>query len=292
MAARTWGQHATPTSFGAQLAAWGWPLLDALKALPALRRDCLWVSLSGAAGTASELGPDPAALRADLAKRLALQDPGRSWHSDRSAILSIAGWMSRVTMALGKIGEDSTLAVQTGIDEMTLGETGASSTMPQKQNPVGPSAMVALAHHSQGLFATLQGAALHRQQRDGAALFTEWLSLPQLGMGTASALGQARILIDVLAPRADTMAQTLATSGGFILAERLSFELAKSMRRPDAQDEVKRLAALARNSGQSLAQVTQEAHPSLPADLFDPTTALGAAPQEAARFAEAAQAFR
>jgi len=292
MAARTWGQHATPTSFGAQLAAWGWPLLDALKALPALRRDCLWVSLSGAAGTASELGPDPAALRADLAKRLALQDPGRSWHSDRSPILGIAGWMSRVTMALGKVGEDSITAAQSGIGEMSLGATGSSSTMPQKQNPVGPSAMVALAHHVQGLHSTLQGALIHRQQRDGAAWFTEWLTLPQLVMGTAAALGQARMLVDDLAPVPEAMTQTLNASGGFVLAERISFALTQTLRRPEAQAEVKRLATLARDTGRSLTDVTQEAHPDLPKEVFDVSAALGTAPDEARNFAKASQAFR
>ncbi|HSG56947.1 MAG TPA: lyase family protein, partial [Paracoccaceae bacterium] len=49
MAARTYGQHATPTSFGATLAHWGAPLLDLLAELPALLHSCLWVSLSGAA---------------------------------------------------------------------------------------------------------------------------------------------------------------------------------------------------------------------------------------------------
>jgi 3-carboxy-cis,cis-muconate cycloisomerase len=58
-AARTYGQVATPSSFGALVAGWGAPLLRLHDRLEALRPRVLCVSLSGAAGTASMLGPDP-----------------------------------------------------------------------------------------------------------------------------------------------------------------------------------------------------------------------------------------
>jgi len=56
MPARTYGQHATPISWGGVLTSWGMPLLDALSELEKLRAASLWVSLSGAAGTSSMLG--------------------------------------------------------------------------------------------------------------------------------------------------------------------------------------------------------------------------------------------
>ena len=145
MVARTYGQHATPTSFGAVVAEWGMPLVKLIGELPALRQSCLLVSLSGAAGTAAALGPEAAKTRAELARALGLSDPGRSWHTDRTAILRLADWMVRVTLALGKLGEDLTELTQTGISEVSLGGVGASSTMPQKQNPVAPSSLMALA---------------------------------------------------------------------------------------------------------------------------------------------------
>ena len=45
MAARTYGQHATPTSFGAVVAGWGFPLLGWQGDLPALRAATLNVSI-------------------------------------------------------------------------------------------------------------------------------------------------------------------------------------------------------------------------------------------------------
>ena len=124
MPARTYGQHATPTSFGAVVASWGQPVLDLLNEMETLRASCLFVSLSGAAGTSSALGATAPQQRADLATALGLGDPERSWHTDRTPVLRIADWMTRVTLALAKLGEDTTELVQTGIAELELGGAG------------------------------------------------------------------------------------------------------------------------------------------------------------------------
>ncbi|HCT32839.1 MAG TPA: 3-carboxy-cis,cis-muconate cycloisomerase, partial [Sulfitobacter sp.] len=180
MPARTYGQHATPTSWGAVLAEWGMPLCDALDQLEALREGALFVSLSGAAGTGSALGPKAAETRAQLAQALGLQDPGRSWHVDRGPVLRIADWQGRVMAALAHIAQSTLALTMTETAELALGAAGASSTMPQKQNPVGPSAIVALGHQFTGQRATLQAAAAHQHQRDGGAWFAEWMAVPQL----------------------------------------------------------------------------------------------------------------
>ncbi|MGB1208491.1 MAG: lyase family protein, partial [Paracoccaceae bacterium] len=296
MAARTYGQDATPTSFGAQCAGWGWPLLAVRADLAELRATGLWVSLSGAAGTASQLGPDPMALRADLAQALGLHDPGRSWHTDRTPVLRLADAMGRALAALGKLGEDLTLAVQSGIAEVALGQGGASSTMPQKQNPVGPSVLVALAAQGAGQVGTLHAAGLHRQARDGAAWFTEWLVLPQLCLGLAAALHRAETLTQSLAPQPAAMAAHLDAARGLTQAEALTFVLCQQMPRPEAHARVKALCAEVIAGGGTLAQVAQTQCPDLPEALLHdacaPQKTLGTAPQEAHAFAAAVQTTR
>ena len=93
MAARTYGQAAVPTTFGAVCAGWGAPLLTALSHLPALRQDVLRVSVAGAAGTLSVMGEDGPAVRAGVAERLGLADPGRAAaygaHSDSAGHRSV-----------------------------------------------------------------------------------------------------------------------------------------------------------------------------------------------------------
>lgn len=292
MPARTYGQHATPTSFGAVAAAWGAPLIGLIEEIPVLRDQCLVVSLSGAAGTSAALGPKAAETRAALAQALGLANPERTWHTDRAPILRLADWMLRSALALGKMGEDATELVQSGIGEIRLGGAGASSTMPQKQNPVGPSVLVALARHGAALMAALHGAAVGRHQRDGAAWFTEWLTLPQIVLGAATAARTARALAEGLAPRPAAMSAALGGSGGLILAEALSFALAGQMPRPKAQAEVKRLCREAQDTGEPLSGLVARDHPALDATaLFDPARQMGEAPAEARRFAARSRAL-
>jgi 3-carboxy-cis,cis-muconate cycloisomerase len=190
MAARTYAQAATPTSFGAVAAAWGRPLLARRTALAELQDRLLMVSLSGAAGTLSAMGPAGPAIRAALAEALGLADPGAGWHAERDRIAGFSAWMTATAGALGKIGEDLILMTQTGLQEVRLGQGGGSSTMPQKSNPVRPSLLVAVARQMTALDAAMQGALLHRQQRDGAAWITEWMTLPQMCLGLARALSR------------------------------------------------------------------------------------------------------
>ncbi len=288
MAARTWGQHATLTSFGAQVAEWGNPLLSLHEELPELRNSCLMVSLSGAAGTSSAL-PDPVKTRTALAKALNLQDPGRSWHTDRTPILRIGDWLNRLTQALAKIGDDLIAAAQSGIEEITLSQSGSSSTMPQKQNPVGPSALVALAHQSAGLSAILSNASVHKHQRDGAALFSEWMSLPQICLSAAAALSIVKSIAPQIAPDADRMKSTIPD---LIYSEALSFALVAHMRRPEAQEAVKTLAAESRASGVTLASLAQARWPQLDlSKAFDLAIQMGQAPALARDFANRANAL-
>jgi len=289
MAGRTYGQQATVTSWGAVIADWGQPLIDLLDALPALRNGSLVVSLSGAAGTSSALGPHAAETRASLAEGLGLGDPKRSWHVDRGPILRIVDWLTQVTAVLSRIGAGMTALVGSEIAELRLGASGASSTMPQKQNPVGPSVLVALGHQASGLRASFAPATQHLHQRDGAAWFAEWMILPQIALACASGLVQAKTLTANMSPDTARMAQTLLNSSGMLHAENLSFELAKRMPRPEAQGQVKALCKEALAQNKSLEAVARAAYPDIPQTLFDPQHAMGHAPQAARDFAARAK---
>ncbi|MEX3314684.1 lyase family protein [Sulfitobacter sp. PS-8MA] len=289
MPARTYGQHATPTSFGAVLAEWGMPLIDALDALPALRKETLYVSLSGAAGTASALGPGAAQTRADLARALGLHDPGRNWHADRGPILRIADWQGRVMAALAHMGQSLLGLTGSETQELALSQAGGSSTMPQKQNPVSPSVLVALNHQQGGLRASLQAAAVHQHQRDGGAWFAEWLALPQMCLGLATALNHAKTLSAEVTPHPMQMRHNLDAGLGLIHAEALSFALAERMPRPEAQRVTKALAHDALDKRVPLADLARADYPDLPADLFHPEAQLGQAPAAAKAFAARAE---
>ena len=286
MVARTYGQSATLTSFGATVAVWGHMLADLMDALPALRDDVLWVSLSGAAGTGSVLGPNPDEVRQHLAAAVGLRDPKRSWHADRGPILRLAAWQTQLAAALGKIAQDVWIMTQSGMKTVTLGAKGGSSTMPQKENPVQPSAIIALANMASGLNATLTQAAQHREARDGAAWFTEWMALPQLCLTAGSALTISGTMIEGLAPNTDAMAVQIAETHDMIMAEAVTFALAKTMPRPDAAALLKGAVQQAMSQGTGLLKVVQSRFPDLDMTQFEPQHQLGAAPNLARGFAD------
>lgn len=286
MAARTYGQAATPTSFGAVAAGWGAPLLALRDDLAALRPRLLVVSLGGAAGTLSAMGPQGPDIRARLAERLGLGDPGASWHAERDRIAAFAAWLTRLTGALGKMGEDLTLMAQSGIGEVALGQGGGSSTMPQKSNPVLPSLLVAIARQTAGLNTVMQGALVHRQGRDGAAWFTEWMTLPQMCLLAGRALSVAGELAADIRPLPDRMAAGTRDGSGLIFAEALTFALAERMPRPGAQEAVKALCREAVATSTPLRTLAERDFPGDWEAVFDPAGQLGTAPADARAFAE------
>lgn len=287
MAARTYGQGAVPTTFGAVVAGWGRPLLRHRARLEGVRAEVLKVSLSGAAGTLSAMGAQGPEVRAGLAGALGLADPGASWHAERDGMAALAGWMAGLTASLAKMGEDLLLLTQTGMSEVRIEGAGGSSTMPQKQNPVGPSAQVALCRQVMTLSALMTGAGAHRQQRDGAAWFTEWLSLPQLCISTGAALARAGDLAGRLRPDATAMARGLDQDAGTIWAEALTFALARDMARPEAEAKVKALVAEALATGTDLRRLAAREWPGLDLTAME-AGGLGQAPAEARAFAAAA----
>jgi 3-carboxy-cis,cis-muconate cycloisomerase len=203
---------------------------------------------------------------------------------------ALSAWLTRLTGALGKLGEDLTLMSQTGIGEVDLGGGGASSTMPQKSNPVLPSLLVAIARQTAGLNGVMQGALVHRQSRDAAAWLTEWMTLPQMCLLAARALAVAGELAAAIRPRPDRMLAQIDDGTGLIFAEALSFALAARMPRPKAQEAVKALCREALESGTPLRTLAERDFAGDWSAVFDPARQLGTAPAEAHAFAERVRA--
>lgn len=277
MVARTWGQQAVPTRFGLVCAQWMGPLIRSLEALPALRQRCLAVQLGGAAGTLSAMADKGPAVGDAVARHLGLT-PAPPWHGSRDRIVEIAHWCAQISLALGRIGLDLGVLTSTEVAEVRLSQTGGSSTMPQKQNPVQPGVLAAQGRLAPAQAAAVTQTALWSLERDGAAWLSEWQALAPLVAGTAGAAEVAANLFPGLKPDTARMAATLAQSGGGILAEALSFALAQAgWSLADAQALVKTVAA---QRPADLAQAVREALPAgkpIPLVWPTPDTAAGLA---------------
>jgi 3-carboxy-cis,cis-muconate cycloisomerase len=196
--ARTLTQPAEPTTLGASFAGWLESVLSARQAVAALTVGGFPVQLGGAVGTgaafvrASGRVDAPAVLRADVARRLGLADPGRAWHTDRGPVLAIAEASARVCAVGGRIGRDLALGARDGLLRPASG--GGSSAMPHKQNPVDAVILSANGLRAPGLLATLHAAALSSDARPAGEWHAEWQAwrgLVRLAAESAGVLGHA-----------------------------------------------------------------------------------------------------
>ena len=291
MVARTYGQAAVPTTFGAQVATWGAPILRQRERLASVRNETAIVTFGGAAGTTGALAGDGPRVRAALASALGLCDPGSPRHAERDHVASLAGWLTTLAGILGKMGADLILLTQSGIGEVHLQSGGASSTMPQKSNPVAPSLLVGTATQMTALNVAMQQALVHRQQRDGAAWFVEWMSLPQMMVLAANALRHAEALSGSVTPDAGSMAANLVATRGTVFAEALTFALMEAMPRQDASRAVADLCRQAAQSGTTLESLARKAFPERDlSGVFELDLQVGEAPDLARTFAERVKA--
>lgn len=173
--ARTLGRPAEPTTFGVAAAGWLDAVSSALEALGTTRYP---VQLGGAIGTGEAFARSAGRLdaadrtRAELAAQLGLDDPGRSWHTDRSPVLGIANAAAQLCAAAGRIGRDLALAARDDIAGPAHG--GGSSSMPHKRNPVDAVVLTANALRAPGALATLHAAAVSGDFRPTGEWHAEW----------------------------------------------------------------------------------------------------------------------
>lgn len=192
---RTRMQLALPISAGHRLKVWASPLAGLIAESDNHR---LPLQIGGAVGDCQDLGDDADAILAHMAAALDLPLPPLSWHANRTGLVEYAGWLSRITGSLGKIGQDIALMAQQGVGEVSLTGGGSSSAMPHKQNPIGAELLVTLARFNAAQNGLMGQTLIHEQERSGSAWALEWMVLPQMTMVTGCAATTAlRLLNDI-----------------------------------------------------------------------------------------------
>ncbi|MFH8656030.1 3-carboxy-cis,cis-muconate cycloisomerase [Streptomyces afghaniensis] len=246
MPGRTLTQHAVPTTFGLKAAGWRALVLDARDRVRAVR-ESLPAQLGGAAGTLAAFGAygasDPTALPAAYARELGLRAPDLPWHTLRTPVADLAGCLAFTAGALGKLAVDVLTLSRTEIAEVAEGSGGGSSAMPHKSNPVRSTLIASAARRAPQLAATLYGSMAAEDERPAGAWHAEWEPLRDLLRLAGGAARDAVELAEGLRVRPEAMRQHLDLTGGLIVSERLSAELAPVLGRARAKELLTRLAA-------------------------------------------------
>ncbi|MEV7629802.1 lyase family protein [Actinoplanes sp. NPDC089786] len=255
MAARTHAQQAVPTTFGATLAVTLAQVARQRERLREATDRVAVVSLFGAGGTAAALGPHVVRIRRSMARRLGLRSTDVPWHVTRDGpaefgwlCATLAGTCARaarniVDLSRTEVGE---------VFEPYSSHRGASSTMPQKVNPISSEGIIGAAGAAGALTSALVRMYEAGHERAAGEWQTEWQVLPQLAVLAGTALGETITIVQGLRVDEQRMSANLTLDHGAVLAEAHLFALAPTLGRELAHDVVYEAATRARSSGRSL----------------------------------------
>lgn len=289
MAGRTHLQHALPISFGYKCATWLSGIDRHRVRLRELRPRVEVVEFAGAAGTLASLGEHGLATQHALAEELGLGVPPITWHTIRDGFAETTGLLALALGTIGKIGYDIMLMMQTECGEVLepfVAGRGASSTMPQKRNPIASEMMLAAAKIVREQHAAMLDAMVQDHERATGPWHVEWHALPTAFVVASGGLRAAREVLQGLEVRTEAMARTLDLTRGLIVAEAVMMGLAPRLGRQVAHDLVYECCRQALGDDASF-QDALLAQPTIAAvfsrteieALTDPGNYLGAAPE-------------
>lgn len=289
MAGRTHLQQALPVTFGYKVAIWLAMFDRHQERIAQLRERVLVVSFAGAAGTLASLGTKGFEVQKALADELKLGVPATTWHVARDGFAEAVNLLALITGSLGKIAVDVMIMASTEFAELYepfVKGRGASSTMPQKRNPISSELMLAAAKAVRQHAGLMLDAMIQDFERATGPWHAEWIALPESFIFTAGALHQAKFAMGGLIVDTDRMLHNLGISRGLIVAEAVMMGLAPATGRQAAHDIVYDACRTVNEKGGTLAEalsalpdVTKHFDRAAINRLTDPANYLGLAPQ-------------
>ncbi|MFT4118613.1 3-carboxy-cis,cis-muconate cycloisomerase [Bradyrhizobium sp.] len=256
MAGRTHLQQALPVTFGYKTAIWLAMFDRHAERLAQLKPRVLVGQFAGAAGTLASLGDKGFEVQEALCAELALGVPASTWHVARDGFAEAVNFLALVTGSLGKIALDIMIMASTEFAEVYepfVKGRGASSTMPQKRNPISSELMLAASKAVRQHAGLMLDAMVQDFERATGPWHAEWMAIPESFVLTAGALHQAKFALAGLIVDESRMSDNLAISRGLIVAEAVMMGLAPQIGRQEAHDVVYDACRLANEKGLALA---------------------------------------
>src|SRR5256885_341436 len=256
MAGRTHLQQALPVTFGYKCAIWLAMFDRHAERLAQLKPRVLVGQFAGAAGTLASLGDKGFEVQRALCEELGLGVPVATWHVARDGFAEAVNFLALITGTLGKIAFDILLMASTEFAEVYepfVKGRGASSTMPQKRNPISSELMLAAAKGVRQHAGLMLDAMVQDFERATGPWHAEWMAIPESFVLTSGALHQAKFALGGLIVDTRKMADNLDISRGLIVAEAVMMGLAPDLGRQEAHDVVYDACRVANDKGMTLA---------------------------------------
>jgi 3-carboxy-cis,cis-muconate cycloisomerase len=256
MAGRTHLQQALPVTFGYKTAIWLAMFDRHAERLHQLKPRVLIGQFAGAAGTLASLGNKGFDVQKAFCDELGLGIPVSTWHVARDGLAEVVNLLALLTGSLGKIALDIMIMASTEFAELNepfVKGRGASSTMPQKRNPISSELMLAASKAVRQHAGLMLDATVQDFERATGPWHAEWMAIPESFVLTAGALHQAKFALKGLVVDEKQMAKNLDISRGLIVAEAVMMGLAPEIGRQQAHDVVYDACRLANDKNMTLA---------------------------------------
>lgn len=243
MAGRTHLQHALPVTFGYKCAVWLSGFQRHLERLEQLKSRTLLVQFGGAVGSLASLGPDDTGIRVRkaLAVELGLTDPPITWHVARDGVAEITNFLALLGGSMGKLALDIIVMSSNELGEVSepfVPHRGASSTMPQKRNPISSEVILAASKILRSNASLVLDSMVADFERASGPWHLEWVAIPESFVIAVGALSQTHFALSGLSVNSKQMLDNLHSTRGLIVAEAVMMGMAPHVGRQQAHDIV------------------------------------------------------
>ena len=243
MAGRTHLQHALPVTFGYKCAVWLSGFQRHLERLEQLKSRTLLVQFGGAVGSLASLGPGDAGIRVRkaLAAELDLTDPPITWHVARDGVAEVANFLALMGGSMGKLALDIIVMSANELSEVSepfVPHRGASSTMPQKRNPISSEVILAASKVLRSNAGLVLDGMVADFERASGPWHLEWVAVPESFVIAVGALSQTHFALSGLSVHSKQMLDNLHSTKGLIVAEAVMMGMAPHVGRQQAHDIV------------------------------------------------------
>ena len=255
MAGRTHLQHALPVTFGYKTSIWLAMMDRHAERVEQIKPRLLTGQFAGAAGTLASLGDKGLEVQQAFCDELGLGVPKSTWHVARDSLAEALNLLGLITGTLGKIALDIMIMASSEFAEVYepfVKGRGASSTMPQKRNPISSEVMLAASKAVRQHAGLMLDAMVQDFERATGPWHAEWIAVPESFVLTAGALHQAKFALGGLIVDEQRMTKNLGLSRGLIVAEAVMMGLAPQLGRQRAHDLVYDACRVVNERGGSL----------------------------------------
>ena len=285
MAGRSHGVQALPITFGHKAAIWLSEMGRNFERMRELEKRLFVGGMVGAVGTQASFGPKAPELEERLMKRLGIGVADINWQPARDRFAEYVSVLGIIAGTLGKIANEIVTLEHTEIGELyepfSAGKVG-SSTMPHKRNPSTCEAVVANSRAIRYNVAFMLECMIIEHERDGSAWRGEWKAVGESCLMAGAMLAMMKYVLEGLHVDAGNMRKNLDSLGGFLLSERVMFDLSDKVGKQSAHELVYEASMHGIENGVTFEQslmANEKIRSAMSADelkaALDPTTYIG-----------------